>query len=150
MKSKKGKSFAYEEILKHLADIEQWARDGASESEIAKRFGISRTTFWQYKKDNPNILNAIKNGRMDLARELKTDLLRKAHGFTYEEKKVTVFPDGTQKEEIYTKYALPDVAAIHLLLKNIDADWRNDDQTTLDLKREKLEMEKQKLENESW
>ena len=45
---------------------------------------------------------------------------------------------------------MPDVAAIHLLLKNLDDDWRNDDRPTMRLKMQKLELEKTKIENESW
>ena len=48
--------------------------------------------------------------------------------------------------EEYKKYAQPDTGAIHLLLKNLDPEWRNDDQTTIDMKKEKLQIEKDKAE----
>lgn len=148
-----GKSFAYEEILKHLDDIENWAREGLSEGDIAKRFGISRTTFWKYKNEDMNILNAIKKGRMDLVSELKNSLAQKARGFHYIETKRTYRCVNEQEIEIieeYERYSPPDTGAIHLLLKNLCDDWRNDDKPTMDLKREKLELEKSKAENESW
>ena len=48
------------------------------------------------------------------------------------------------------KYAPPDTGAIHLLLKNLDDNWRNDDKPTMDLRREKLENDKKKAENADW
>ena len=52
--------------------------------------------------------------------------------------------------ERYTKYSPPDTGAIHLLLKNLDPEWRNDDRETMDLKQRKLELERQKAEAEDW
>jgi len=57
---------------------------------------------------------------------------------------------GAVKVEETEKYAAPDTGAIHLLLKNLDDNWRNDDKATMDMKREKLELDKQKAEAESW
>ena len=48
------------------------------------------------------------------------------------------------------RYAHPDTGAIHLLLKNLDETWRNDDQTTVDLKKQRLELEKEKQEANNW
>lgn len=52
--------------------------------------------------------------------------------------------------EEYERYSPPDTGAIHLLLKNLDPSWRNDDQATMNMKREKLELEKQKAEQDNW
>ena len=56
----------------------------------------------------------------------------------------------SKTSEIYTKYAQPDTGAIHLLLKNIDPEWHNDDKATLDLKKEQLELAKKKQEADEW
>lgn len=148
-----GKSFAYSEIIQHLDDITKWAREGLSEADIAKRFGISRTTFWKYKNEDVNILNALKKGRMDLVSELKDCLAKKARGFYYTETKRTIrYINGEEivVTEQYERFSPPDTGAIHLLLKNLCDDWRNDDKPTMDLKREKLEIEKNKADAESW
>lgn len=142
-----------DDILQNLDKVEAWTRKGMTEKQIADKFGISRATFWKCKKANADILNALKKGRVDLGDDLKMCLAKKAFGFTYTEKK-TITKYGGDNEiktvEEYERYSPPDVAAIHLLLKNIDKDWRNDDQTTLNLKREKLEMEKAKADAENW
>jgi hypothetical protein len=45
-----------------------------------------------------------------------------------------------------TKYSAPDLGSIHLLLKNLDDSWHNDDVPTLKLKKEQLELSRQKAE----
>ena len=80
-------------------------------------------------------------------------LKKKAQGFKYKETKRTIRETGEGKVvtvEEFERYAQPDTGAIHLLLKNLDPEWRNDDQTTIDLKKEKLQLEKEKAENGQW
>ena len=40
--------------------------------------------------------------------------------------------------------------AAHLLLKNLDPNWHNDDAETLDIKKKQVELQKQKLEQDNW
>lgn len=121
-----------------------------SEQQIAQTLGVGYTAWKAYKKTYPAIDDHLKKGRKKLVLDLQSSLIKRAKGFNYEERK-TIKEDGkTVREEIYTKASLPDVAAIHLLLKNLADNWRNDDKATLDLKKEKLELEKQKAEQENW
>lgn len=80
-------------------------------------------------------------------------LRKKARGYYYEEtKEVYKDEDGkiTRTTEKYKKYAQPDVGAIHLLLKNLDPEWTNDDKTTIEIKKQQIEIAKQKAENAEW
>ena len=52
--------------------------------------------------------------------------------------------------EKYKRYAHPDLGAIHLLLKNLDDSWRNDDKTAVDIKKQQLEIQREKAENAAW
>ena len=91
-------------------------------------------------------MEAVKRGRSVLVADLKSSLIDKAKGFQYSEKKTTIEDGVVTKEEIYQKSALPDVAAINLLLKNYDRDnWSNDPQA-LQIKREELEIHRKQLE----
>ena len=151
-----GKSYALEEILEHLDDIEKWAREGATEKQMARCFGISRQTFSKYKNDNIDIFNAIKKGRTELVEKLKGTLIKKAEGFQYTEGKTIEELDPNTgrlivtRKETYTRTALPDVAALNLLLKNYDREnWANDPQL-LELKKEELEIQKKKAEDAAW
>lgn len=128
-----------------------------TEGEIAtKKLDISISAFKRYKNSYPELAEKIEEGRILLAEKVKATLRKKSEGFYYKETKRTYTVDeegnqiGEMKVEEVEKYAPPDTGASHLLLKNIDPNWKNDDQATLSLKREKLELEKQKAEAASW
>lgn len=155
-----GRKNKYESHVKpYLAFIPKWY-ETMTEGQIAKKLGVSSSAFETYKSQNPELVESLQQGKEILVDELKDTLKSKAKGFYYTETKETYIEvekeDGTRekvgeiKVEKTEKYAVPDTGAIHLLLKNLDENWRNDDKATLDLKREKLELEKQKLESDDW
>ena len=148
---RKGKNETH--VKPYLSQIEEWYQD-LDERQIAEeRLGIAVSTFENYKKKYPELREALKKGRQHLVGELKASLKKKAKGFYYEETKTSTREEGEKRVrvvETYKKYAQPDTGAIHLLLKNYDPTWTNDDQTTIDLKREQLEIAKQKAENDNW
>lgn len=124
-----------------------------TEEQIAKRIGISRRSLEKYKQQHEELRAALLKGREDLVQDLKTTLKKKAQGFYYKETKTTIRKDGDKTIKVieeFEKYAQPDTGAIHLLLKNLDETWRNDDRETMDLKRQRLEMEKEKSEANNW
>lgn len=132
-----------------LSQIPRWF-EILTEGQIAKKLGVSISAFEKYKKEYPELVEALSQGKEILISELKDTLRQKAKGFYYTETKKTYLEDengeliGTVRVEQSEKYMTPDTGAIHLLLKNLDEKWRNDDKTTIDLKREKLELEKSK------
>ena len=138
-----------------LDQIPKWY-ETLTEGQIAKKLGISTASFENYKLQYPELVACLKEGKEILADELKESLRKKASGFYFTETKRIYLEDGNGnrigavKVEETEKYAAPDTGAIHLLLKNIDKGWRNDDQATLDLKREKIELDKKKAESEIW
>lgn len=139
-----------DEILSRLGEIERWARDGATDTDMARFFNIGRTTWYEYKKKDARIGEALKRGRTNLVLELKGTLLKKAQGFMYEERKVIKEDGRVVREEIYYKAAPPDVAAINLLLKNYDKDnWANDPQA-LALRKKELELAEKRAEANEW
>ena len=147
-----GRKNKYESNVKpYLSEIPKWY-ETMTEGQIAKKLGISVASFENYKLKYPELVECLSTGKEILADELKSSLRKKAKGFYYTETKKTYLEingviSGEIKVEKTEKYAAPDTGAIHLLLKNIDPDWRNDDQTTVDLKKEKLDLEKQKAED---
>lgn len=149
-----GRKGKYEShVLPYLEQITEWYGD-LDEAQIAtEKLGISVSSFENYKKRYPELQEALKKGKKHLISELKTTLKRKAKGFYYEESKTTTKNGAegiTHTTETFRKYAQPDLGAIHLLLKNLDPDWTNDDQTTISLKREQLEISRTKAESEIW
>lgn len=133
----------------HLEEIKELSTY-MTEKQIAYALGVAYSSFRTYKKKYPALVASIKKGRQELITDLRSTLIKKAKGFTYEEKKVVKAGGMIVKEEIYTKASTPDVAAINLALKNYDPDnWANDPQA-LKLKKEELELKKIKLESEEW
>lgn len=148
-----GRKSRYEtHVQPFLTDISEWY-ELLTERQIAKKLGISVASWENYKKEHEELRQALQNGRERCVEELKETLKKKAKGYYYEETKTCIRKEG--KKEVTTvektkKYAQPDTGAIHLLLKNLDPDWTEDDKTTLAMKQQKLDLEKQKAENENW
>lgn len=152
-----GRKNKYESHVKpYLKMIPTWY-ETMTEGQIAKKLGISVASFENYKIKYPELVDCLKQGKEILVDDLKDGLRKKARGFSYKETKRTYVLArnelgieemvGVIRVEETEKYAAPDTGAIHLLLKNLDETWRNDDKATLDLKREKLELDKQKTED---
>ena len=148
--AKMGRPDKYKTNVKpYLKEIKEMAMY-MTEKQIAETLGVAYSSFRVYKKKHKDLVEALKKGRQELITDLRSILIKRAKGFTYEEKKVTKKNGVIVKEEIFTKASAPDVAAINLALKNYDADnWSNDPQA-MKLKQEELELKKLKLESEDW
>lgn len=148
-----GRKDRYESHVRpKLNDIKKWITT-MNEGQIAKKLGINQSTFTRYKAEHEELRAALIAGIEELRDELKDALKKKAKGFKYEETKTVVKDENGKKTkyiEKYEKYAPPDTGAIHLLLKNIDPDWRNDDKATQDLKKKQVEIAKMKAEENNW
>ena len=136
-------------VKPHLKEIELMLQD-MTEEQIAKKLGVGYSTWAKYKVENIELRETIKRGNTSKVGELKSILLKRARGFSYQESKVVIEDDGSRQETIYTKQALPDVASINLLLKNYDREnWANDPQA-LDLKKKELELKEKQVEANLW
>ena len=135
-------------VKPHLEKIRQMRTD-MTEEQIAKTLGVDYSTFRNYKKKYPELQEALVKGQRELVIELKSSLIQKAKGFTYTEKKVVKQNGKIVREEEYTRQALPDVAALHLLLKNYSTDWHDDPQM-YELKKKAQELEQKKVEANEW
>lgn len=148
-----GRKNKYEShVQPYLKDISEWYEE-LDEQQIAKKLGIATSTFENYKNKYPELRESLRKGKQDLISDLKASLKKKAKGFYYEETKTRIQEvDGKAIKVIekYKKYALPDTGAIHLLLKNLDPEWRNDDQSTLDLKKKQVELTEKKIDQNDW
>lgn len=170
----KGRKGRYETDIKpNLSLISEMART-MTEKQIADSLGISYTGSWsRYKRDHKELVEALKRGRQNLVAELRSSLIKRAHGYTYKETKVVTqkvkWPEGLYlmmidagftpeqidqaemvKTEVAHKQMAPDVAAINLALKNYDKEnWANDP-AMLDLKKEELELKKKQVEKNDW
>lgn len=148
-----GRKNKYETHVKpYLNQIQEWYED-LDERQIADQLGIAVSTWEKYKNKYPELREALKKGKQHLVRELKTSLKKKAKGFYYEETKTCIREVGGKQVKViekYKKYAQPDTGALHLLLKNLDENWHNDDQVTIDIKKKQLKLTERKVDQNDW
>lgn len=100
-----------------LTLLRGWAREGATEQELAQRMGISAGTLRDWKKRFPEIREALGKGGDVVNYEVEAALLRKALGYESTERKVEVSAKGERRETETIKQVAPDVSAISLWLK---------------------------------
>lgn len=141
------KSKYFENIRPNLAKIREYKMQGATDEQICSVFDISQSSFYEYKKKYPEFSEAIKKGIAELVLDLRGELVKAAKNHTLETKKQYIRQDldtgvKIQYTEITTREVDGDVAAINLLLKNLDRDnWANDPQV-LSLRQQELELRK--------
>lgn len=68
-----------------LLKLEGWARDGLVDEQIANKIGINRDTLYRWKKEHPDISDALKKGKEVVDRQVENALLKRAIGYTYTE-----------------------------------------------------------------
>lgn len=139
-------------ILPNLEKIPEMAVT-MTQGQIADALGVSRSSWDNYKAAHPELAAALDKGREKLVQSLKDALREKALGFHYDETKTTQKKVGSNTQvtiEKYNRYSPPDIGAIHLLLKNNDPEWRNDDFETLQLKKKQVDIAQQKADDSGW
>lgn len=150
---KAGRKNKYETHVKpYFEKIKKWYLT-KTETQIAQKLGITVQSWIKYKNQYPELRELLQDSKEDLVDELKGILKKKAQGFYYTETTKTVIKDDgkeIKKIEERQRYAQPDTGAIHLLLKNLDDDWHNDDKQTMDIKRKQVELTEQKINNDEW
>lgn len=112
-----------------LTLLEGWAREGLTDEQIAHNMGISKTSFYDWKKKFPDISDTLKKGKEVIDFEVENLLLKNARGYTYTETKVERHVDENNNQVIdyteYTRYSKPDTAAQIFWIKNRRPDkWR--------------------------
>lgn len=115
-----------------LTLLEGWARWGLTDEQIAKNCGCSVSTLYQWKKDFPEISEALKKGKDVVDLEVENALLKRARGFDYVETTTErVLNKETGNFEMVvtkkvTKMVVPDTTAQIFWLKNRRPDrWRD-------------------------
>ena len=148
-----GRKYKYDTHVKpRLNEVTEWRRT-MTEAQICTMLGIGRTAFYEYKKEHPEFEKALRTGETLLIDDLKGALIQKALGYNYKEKE-TIVQTIKGKRSVTTKtkdkHMPADLGSIHLLLKNLDPTWRNDDAENLRIKQEELKIKQQRAAAEDW
>lgn len=138
------------QVRDNLETISRWAVEGLTEKQIHTNLRVGKTAWERYKKEHPELMEALKKGKEPLITEIFNALVKRAKGFEYDETKTYVkIEDGKEVkyQEKTRKYYPPDVAACSILLKNKDRDengrtkW-SDNPAKLEIDRELAELKK--------
>lgn len=125
--NKSGRPCKYETHVKPNLDlVESWARDGATEADIAKKLKISHDTLIEYKKQFSEFSEALKKGREVVDGQVENALLKRALGYEYDEETTELRGGEMVLTKIVRKQIVPDVGAQAFWLKNRRPDlWRD-------------------------
>lgn len=146
--TQKGRPSKYETNVKpHLQKIREWRKVGATIENICDALDIGKSSWHDYLKKYPEFSDAVKKGTAEFCLDLRGELAKIATKHTLETKKQYIKQDAetghkTQYTEITTKEVDGDIAAIHLLLKNLDPEWK-DNPANYELRRQELELRRQ-------
>lgn len=126
--------------------LESWARDGYTYEDIANRIGITTKTLSVWRKQYPEIQQALSKGREIVDYMVENALLKSALGYKTKEVKVTtIMRRGVvveQQKEVLEKEQSPNVTACQVWLynrkpdkwkKNRDAIIEPDEDTTVQI-----------------
>lgn len=153
-KKKAGRNGKYKTHIEPFFDkIDKLLNEGASEKQVAQVLGVSYAAWNKYKQEYPEFKRLCSKPRTKLVEDLRSALVKRALGFTYEEKKQYITEDesGNKKKhtEITTKQALPDTTAIFGALNIYDPEYVKDKKAH-ELKEQELELRKQMAELKDW
>lgn len=156
-----GRRNLYDTNIKPNFDkIDKMLNDGASEKQCAEALGVSYPSWNNYKKKYKEFDDLCHKQRTKLVEDLRSALVKKALGYTYEEKEQyieqeidpkTKKPTGKKvmKTKIVTRHQPPDTTAIFGALNIYDDDYVKD-KKQYELKQQELELRKMIAENKDW
>ena len=101
----------------HNKLVEKYSEAGLTDAEMAKAFGIARSTFSKWKVDYPEFKAIIAVGKTIADDKVIQSLYRRANGYEHPETKVFC-NNGVVTSVDVTKHYPPDTAAAFIWLKN--------------------------------
>ena len=119
-----GRPSKYEShVQPKLLLIEAWARDGLTEADICKNLDVGKDAFISYKKEYPELVEALKNGKEVIDAMVEHALLKAALGYEYRDEELN---KATGEPIELRKTAHPNTTALIFWLKNRKPkEWRD-------------------------
>lgn len=98
---------------------------GATEEDLADIFNVCLTTIGNWKKEHPDFLRAIENGKRKADAKVEKSLYQRAIGYKHKSEKLFQYEGEVIRGATIEKYP-PDVSAASLWLRNRRPDkWRD-------------------------
>jgi hypothetical protein len=79
------KDYWTDRVKRKLDMVTGWARNGASNEQIALNLGISLTSFDRYRREHEELVNALRLGREDAEICVENAMFKRAIGYKYAE-----------------------------------------------------------------
>lgn len=125
----------WNDIKGKLTLVECWTRDGLTDEQIANNLGISKDTFYRYKKEHSDFSDILKKGKEIVDYQVENALLKRALGYQYKETTTErIYNAEKEKYEMVVakevvKEVQPDTTAQIFWLKNRKPkEWRDKQQ----------------------
>ena len=140
-----GRPNKYDSHIKpYLKQISEWKRNGATDDQICEQLDVSKSVYYDAKAKYSEFSEILKNSKALFVSDLRGELARLAFKHTLSTVKVYTKSDEKGNPITYRekteKEVDGDIAAIHLLLKNLDRDNWADNPQGLELKKQELEL----------
>lgn len=156
-KKKRGAPSQYGNKVKpYLADIERYVRCGVSEGDLCEYYGVGKTQWAQYKRDNSELTETLLRAKEHCKEDLLDNAYRVAMGYEYYEETTDEVKDLdgkiiAYKTKRYKRYAKPDAGMLQFLLINrYSAEFARDPQMVA-LRKKALELAEQgKIPPDGW
>lgn len=142
-----GRPGKYESNIKpYLDKIAEWKRTGATDEQVCEQLNVSKSVFYAAKAKYKEFSDVLKISRASFVNDLKGELARLAFKHKLETVKVYSKTDESGQtitcKEKTSKEVDGDIAAIHLLLKNLDRENWTDNPQSIELKKKELELKR--------
>lgn len=135
-------------VLPYLEDIARYARCGVTEGQLCEYYGVGKTSWAKYKKENPELAETLYKAKQEFKTELVNNAYKVAMGYSYIEETTEEIKDKNgavvgQKTKRYERYAKPDAGMIQFLLINRFTDDFARDPQIVALRKKALELAEQ-------
>lgn len=145
-----------------LSEISAWVKLGISEKEIAKKLGVSYSSFREYKKKHLALFGTCANTKSVVDAMVVEALLKNAIGYTFKEQQAIkvkneyydeqgrkCYKESVEVVEI-EKVKPPETQAGTFWSINRDPEHWATNPHAVQAKKEELELRRKELENKEW
>lgn len=133
-------------VRPRLELVEEYARNGLSEKQIAHNLGVSYATFRNYKNKHTELNTVLQRGKEVIDLKVENALLKVALGYSYDE---VIYENGIEVKRI-TKTVKPDINAQRFWLINRKPELWTSDPNKLKIDKEILKLRQKELELKGW
>ncbi len=135
-------------IQPYLSDIAKYHRCGVTEGQLAEYYGVGKTSWAKYKKENPEFKETLYKANQEFKTALCNKSYELAMGYDYTEETTVTLKDkqgkitGT-KTTVHKRHAKADAGMLQFLLINRFSEEFARDPQTIALRKKALELAEQ-------